>query len=229
MRRFPLKSAIILCFMFLGFHALDAQTARVKLTLTFKFNKEHVDLWDSIFIHGKDTSCRLACPLFGNKLMVSLKPGDYSVILHSKSMEEVKKVVTLKQATTIPFNVETYYKSYKDTASISRLMKNGDTSYIIYTSGMNWAPGEDYFMVVRDEDKFHVITKNQLNQWISIQVFDYEIGEFIALGKYKPVKKGEAIESLGVYYWTLGKIVLKRPCGTCLYGFLYRKRLVRQR
>jgi hypothetical protein len=229
MRRFPLKLAIILCFLIVGFQSLYSQTARVKLTLTFKFNKEHVDLWDSVFIHGKDTSCRLACPLFGNKLSLLLKPGNYSVTLHSKSMKEVKKSVVLNKDVNLPFAVENYYKSYKDTASISRLMKPGDTSYIIYTSGMRWAPEEDYFMVVRDEDKFNVITKNQLNQWISIQVFDYEIGEFIALGKYKPVKKGEAIESLGVYYWTLGNIVLKRPCGTCLYGFLYRKRLVRQR
>ena len=229
MRRFPLNLAIVVCFVYLSIQVSNAQATKAKLTLSFKFNKEFVDLWDSVFVTGKDTSCRLACPLFGNKLSLVLKLGNYSVILHSKSMEEVKKSVVLNKDVNLPLAVENYYKSYKDTASISRLMKPGDTSYIIYTSGMSWAPGEDYFMVVRDEDRFHVITKNQLNQWISIPVFDYELSEFIQLGKYKPIKKGEAIESLGMYYWTLGNIVLKRPCGTCLYGFLYRKRLVRQR
>jgi len=229
MRRFPLKKFILLAILFLTIEFLNAQTTKAKLTLSFKFNKEFVDLWDSVFVTGKDTNCRLACPLFGNKLSLFLKPGNYNVTLHSKSMEEVKKSLVLKKDVNLPFTVENYYKSYKDTASISRLMTTGDTSFIIYTSGMNWAPGEDYLMVVRDETKFHVITKNQLNQWISIPVFDYELSEFIQLGKYKPIKKGEVIESLGMYYWTLGNTVLKRPCGTCLYGFLYRKRLVRQR
>lgn len=229
MRRFPLKFVVLSILLFLTIEFLNAQTSKAKLTLSFKFNKEFVDLWDSVFVIGKDTNCRLACPLFGKKLSMLLTPGNYSVILHSKSMEEVKKTVVLKKDVNLPFAVENYFKSYKDTASISRLMKTGDTSYIIYRSGMSWAPEEDYFMVVRDETKFHVITKNQLNQWISIPVFDYELGEFIQLGKYKPIKKGEAIESLGMYYWTLGNTVLKRPCGTCLYGFLYRKRVVRQR
>jgi hypothetical protein len=229
MRRFSLNLAILVCFVYLSIQVSNAQTTKAKLTLSFKFNKEFVDLWDSVFVTGEDTSCRLACPLFGKKLSLLLKTGNYSVTLHSKSMEEVRKSVVLKKDVNVPFLVENYYKPYKDTASISRLMKTGDTSYIIYRSGMSWAPEEDYFIVVRDETKFHVITRNQLNQWISIPVFDYELGEFIQLGKYKPIRKGEAIESLGMYYWTLGNTVLKRPCGTCLYGFLYRKRLVRQR
>lgn len=229
MRSFLLKSTSIICYLIFGMSAIIAQTNKAKLTLTFKFNKEYVDLWDSVFLKGKDTSVRLASPLFGHKLSLSIQPGNYTIILHSKSMEQVKKEVVLKKTLTVPFDVENYYKSYKDTASISRLMKTGDTSYIIYTSGMSWAPGEAYFMVVRDEGKFRVVTKDQLDQWTSIQVFDYEIGEFINLGKFKAIKKGEAVEGLGEYYWTRGTTVLKRPCGSCLYGFLYRKRLVRQR
>lgn len=219
----------MMCLLLVSMRNINAQNTKVKLTLAFKFQKDYIDLWDSVFVSGKDTNFRMACPLFGKKLSVLLKPGIYSVVLHSKAMDQVKKEVVLKKDITLPFNLENYYKTYKDTASISRLMKTGDTSYIIYTSGMSWAPGEEYFMVVRDEDKFRVVTKDQLNQWMSIQVFDYEIGEFINLGKYKVIKKGDAIEGLGVYYWTLGTTVLKRPCGSCLYGFLYRKRLVRQR
>ncbi len=229
MRRLPLKSGLILSVLLLLFQILHAQTAKVKLTIAFKFNKAYVDLWDSVFISGQDTMCRLQLPQLCNQMTFALKQGNYTVILHSKSMAQIKKVVVLNKALTVPLNVEKYYKSYTDTASITRLMKTGDTSYVIYTSGISWAPGESYFMVVRDADRFRVVTKDQLDQWMSIQVFDYEIGEFINLGKYRATKKGEMTEGMGIYYWTLGTTVLKRPCGSCMYGFLYRKRLVRQR
>jgi hypothetical protein len=198
-----------------------------KLSIHVKLNKEFATLWDSVFITNKDTVYRLEGNKKSGTNTILLPTGSYKVILHSKSNDQISKSITVKTVSGIQFNVERYYQNYRDTASIIKQMHAGDTSYVFYNPHVSWAPEEDYFMVIKEDDRYVIIIRNQLNTWVSIPVFDYEFAEFIDLGKYVTPAKAPVIAGMGEYYWVLGTSVLKRPCGTCMYGFLLRKHLVR--
>ncbi len=223
-----LKSFVLFLLLIFKLTAVFAESCVVyaPLTIKVKLNKAYSSLWDSLIISSKDTCIRIKRNMNGHNL-VNVPDGDYTIQLKSVLNGSIKKQIIKKNTTVVELNAERYYKAYTDTASIIYKMKDGDTSIVYYIAGVSWAPPEDYFMVVKQDDKYIIVSKTELNEWRSIQVFNYEFKDFMELGKYTAPKKKGSTQGLGVYYWQLGHTVLKQPCGMCLFGFMLRKRLVK--
>lgn len=222
-----MKKEFVLAVLMLVLYAAKAQKTLCKLTIQVKAFPEQQGLWDSIIITGTDTCYRLGC---GRKSVTATIPkGHYVVMLKSRVNSMLKKAVDLKKSATVEFNTLYYYTPYRDTVSIFTRMKEGDTCFINYTAGAGKTPTMEYFMVVKEGQRYATVIKNELNQWWSIQVFEYELQELFQYGKYKGTVATRDHEGLGVYYCSLNRQLLRRDCGVCLYGFLLRKRLLREK
>lgn len=222
-----IKLIIVLLLSGVSIYSAAGQAGVGRLTVKVKTTKEYQGLWDSIIVANKDTVLRLA----GGKIttVMQLPQGQYTVTLKSRVNGMLSKEVILKNSAAIEFNTLKYYKPYKDTVSIFNKMKDGDTCFINYTNGANKFQTIEYFMVVKEGEKYLTLSKNEINQWWSIQVFDYELQEFIGYGKYQGAVKTADKEGLGVYYCSLNRQLLRRDCGICLYGFMLRKHLVKEK
>ncbi|MES2619060.1 MAG: hypothetical protein V4613_14380 [Bacteroidota bacterium] len=208
--------AFILC---LAWHNAFSQTEYGCLRI--KTELSHPYLWDSFSISNQDTVIWIKRTSETSTIVKKLKQGTYTVTLQSIFKHKIQQSVTVKKQGKMTFNTITFFKRYTDTASILNLMGQRDTAIIYYQPGGIWSQKTGVFKVVKEGGTYKIVIKNSIDIWIGSPLSEEELAELKDM-----LSKPTYISTLGYYYLCMNSLLVQKACGTCIYGFLLRKRLV---
>ncbi len=216
------SQSLLISFAFLFFSSANGQ-----IKITVKGSKDYAALWNNLTIRSKDTNIEISFDAMKGATFKGLKEGTYHIVLQSVFNRSVSKDIDLKQQASVQFNVENIYNAFKDTTSLLDLMRDGDTTHIYYLPGGAWAKEKGYFMLIKEGSAYHIVLRNERNDWLSSKSISAEdVSELRLLLKYKKGVNTD-IANLGKYYCALSNKVLLHDCGSCMFGFILRKHLVK--
>lgn len=189
--------------------------------LVIKTELSNAGLWDSISVSSNHFMKRIKRYDPHRTIVDSLIPGDYTVTLHSKFGHRISKNATVKKKGKVTFDTRYFYKQYTDTGSVLDAMAIIDTAIIYYVPGGSWSQKSGLFKIVKAGSDYKIVIKNAIDIWIGAPLSAEELAELKTI-----LKNPTYLSTLGYYTLCINTTLVQRSCGTCIHGFLMRKRLV---